>query len=157
MFESFQFDQFRRYISRRHRIAREEGQALVEAAITIPIVTAFMFTMIELCLVFYSYCLTSELAREGSRYAIVHGATCVTATNASCTANASAVNSYVSQLSWPNLGGGAVTPATTFPDGNQNPGNRVQVLVTYVFPVNLPFLPQGTLSLNSQSVMYIIQ
>ena len=142
---------------RRMFLPREDGQALVEAAIAIPIVTAFMFTMIELCLVFYSYCLTSELAREGSRYAIVHGATCQTATNASCTASATAVNSYVSHLGWPNLGGGTITPATTFPDGNQNPGNRAQVRVTYVFPINLPFVPQGTLSLNSQSVMYIIQ
>lgn len=142
---------------RRASVARDEGQALIEAAIAVPVVTAFMFTMIELCLVFYSYCLTSELAREGSRYAIVHGASCLTASNASCTATASAVNTYVKSLGWPNVGGGIITPATTFPDGNQNPGNRAQVQVTYAFPVNLPFVPQSTLSLNSRSVMYIIQ
>ncbi|HTB98639.1 MAG TPA: TadE family protein [Terracidiphilus sp.] len=136
---------------------REEGQALIEAALAVPIVAAFMFTMIELCLVFYSYCLSSELAREGSRYAIVHGATCLNSSNGSCTATASAVNTYVSQLGWPNLGGGTITPATSFPDGNQNPGNRAQVQVTYTFPVNLPFLPKETLTMSSQSVMYIIQ
>ena len=157
MFNVAQFGHSLRCKVRRALGTREEGQALVEAAIAIPIVTAFMFTMIELCLVFYSNCLTSELAREGSRYAIVHGATCLTATNASCTSNASAVNSYVSHLGWPNLGGGTIIPATTFPDGNQNPGNRVQVQVTYVFPVNLPFVPPNTLSLKSQSVMYIVQ
>lgn len=147
-----------RLLSRRKTaLFRDEGQALVEAAIAVPVLTAFMFTMIELCLVFYSYCLTSELAREGSRYAIVHGATCLTSAHASCTASASAINTYVKGLGWPNVGGGTISPATTFPDGNQNPGNRAQVQVTYAFPVNLPFVPKSTLSLNSRSVMYIIQ
>jgi len=135
----------------------ESGQALVEAAIALPIIAAFVFTMIELCLLFYSYNLTSELAREGTRYAIVHGATCETSTNASCTASSSAINSYVKQLSWPNLGGGTITPTTTFPDGDENPGSRVKVQVKYDFPLNLPFLPQGTVSMKSTSVMYFIQ
>ena len=138
-------------------ISRESGQALIEAAIALPILAAFLFTMIELCLVFYSYNLSSELAREGTRYAIVHGATCLTSSNASCTASATAINSYVSHLGWPNLGGGTITPATSFPDGNENPGNRVQVQVTYVFPVDLPFVPQSSISMKSSSVMYFIQ
>jgi Flp pilus assembly protein TadG len=137
--------------------SHESGQALVEAALAIPIVAAFMFSMIELCLVFYSYCLTSELAREGSRYAIVHGATCLTASNASCTASSTGVNTFVSQLGWPNLGSGTITPSTSYPDGNENPGNRAQVQVTYSFPVTLPFVPKETLTMSSKSVMYIIQ
>lgn len=135
----------------------EQGQALVEAAIALPLVIAFALTMIELCLAMYSYCLISESAREGTRYAIVHGASCMTATNTSCTATASSINSYVSGLGWPNLGAGTLTPATTFPDGNLNAGSRVQITVTYVFPINLPFVPQNSISMSSSSVMYFIQ
>lgn len=135
----------------------EEGQAIIEAAITLPIVAAFVFVMIEVCLMFYSYCMISEVAREGTRYAIVHDATCQTASKASCTAAASAVNTYVSQINWPNLGGGTMTPSTTFPDGNENPGSRVQVSVSYSFPVTLPFVPKGSVAMSSSSVMYFIQ
>jgi Flp pilus assembly protein TadG len=135
----------------------ENGQALVEMAISFPIVATFVFTMIEICLAFYSFCLISECAREGTRYAIVRGATCMTSSNSSCTASSSSINSYVSQIGFPNLGGGTVTPSTTFPDGNQNPGSRVQVHVTYVFPISVPFVPKNSISMGSTSVMYIVQ
>jgi Flp pilus assembly protein TadG len=135
----------------------ENGQALVEMAISFPLVATFVFTMIEICLAFYSFCMISEYAREGTRYAIVRGATCINASNASCTASSSTISSYVSHISLPNLGGGTVTSTTTFPDGNQNPGSRVQVHVTYVFPVSLPFVPKNSISMGSTSVMYIVQ
>lgn len=135
----------------------EDGQALVEFALTSCIVFGFVFCLIELCLAFYTHCLISETAREGTRYAMVHGATCVTASQASCTATASSVNAYASGLGWPNLGGGALSVATTFPDGNQNPGSRVQVSVNYVFPITLVFVPKNSISMSSTSEMYIVQ
>ncbi|HVZ82537.1 MAG TPA: TadE/TadG family type IV pilus assembly protein [Terracidiphilus sp.] len=133
------------------------GQAMVEAALTLPLLCAFLFTMIELCLCYYSYCMISESARQGTRYAIVRGATCETASKASCTVADSDVNTYVTSLGWPNLGGGTETASTTFPDGNKNPGSRVQVTVSYSFPIDLPFVPQSTLALQSSSTMYFIQ
>jgi Flp pilus assembly protein TadG len=134
----------------------EDGQAIVEAAITLPIIVFFVFTMIEVCLVFYSYCMISECAREGTRYAVVHGSACETASNASCTKTAAQVNTYVQTLGWPNLGMGALTANTTFPSG-QTQGNPVTVTVTYVFPINMPFLKKRNLSMSSSSTMYIIQ
>jgi Flp pilus assembly protein TadG len=142
---------------RSRRARSEDGQAIIEAAITLPIVAAFVFVMIELCLMFYSYCMISETAREGTRYAIVHGAACQTASKASCTATASSINTYVSGVNWPNLGGGTLTPSTTFLDGNANAGSRVKVTVNYTFPVTLPFVPRGSVAMTSSSVMYFIQ
>ncbi len=139
------------------RAIREDGQAVIEAAITLPVILAFVFVMIELCLMFYSYCMISETARETTRYAIVRGSTCTTAAKTSCTASAASINTYASQVSLPNLGGGTLTPATTFPDGNQNPGSRVQVTVSYIFPVTLPFVPKGSVAMSSSSTMYFIQ
>jgi Flp pilus assembly protein TadG len=135
----------------------ESGQAIVEIALAMPIMVAFFFTMIELCLAFYTYCMISESAREGSRYAIVRGATCQTGTGGSCTVSASTMNSVVTHLGWPNLGGGTMTATTTYPDGNENPGSRVQVVVNYTFPYNIPFAPKGSMHMASTSVMYIVQ
>jgi Flp pilus assembly protein TadG len=135
----------------------EAGQALVEFALTACIVFGFVFCLIELCLAFYTHCLISETAREGTRYAVVRGATCLTSSQASCTATASTINTYASTLSWPNLGGGTLNVATTFPDGNQNPGSRVQVQVTYVLPITLVFVPKNSITMSSKSEMYILQ
>ncbi|MGZ5508485.1 MAG: TadE/TadG family type IV pilus assembly protein [Limisphaerales bacterium] len=135
----------------------ENGQAIVETAIALPVIAAFAFMMIEVCLAFYTYCMISESAREGTRYAIVRGSTCQTSTGASCTASASTMNSVVTHLGWPNLGNGTMSVNTTYPDVNENPGSRVQVVVTYVFPYNIPFAPKGTIRMSSTSVMYIVQ
>jgi Flp pilus assembly protein TadG len=139
------------------RNENESGQAIVEIAIALPVIAAFAFAMIEICLAFYSYCMISESAREGTRYAIVRGSTCQTSTGASCTASASTMNTVVTQLGWPNLGNGTMSANTTYPDGNENPGSRVQVVVSYVFPYNIPFAPKGTIHMSSTSVMYIVQ
>jgi Flp pilus assembly protein TadG len=135
----------------------EGGQAVVEIALALPIIVAFSFAMIELCLAYYTYCMISETAREGTRYAIVRGATCQTGSGGSCTASASTINSVVTHMGWPNLGNGALSANTTYPDGNENPGSRVQVIVNYVYPYNIPFAPKGSLHMSSTSVMYIVQ
>ena len=67
----------------RSRLRDEQGQSLVEFAITFSILIGFVFGFIEVCLMFYTYCMISECAREGTRYAAVHGTTCQTAALAS--------------------------------------------------------------------------
>ena len=135
----------------------QDGQAIMEVALGLPAIAAFTFAMIEICLAFYSFCMISETAREATRYAVVRGATCQTALSVSCTASASDINTFVTQLKWPNLGNGTVSASTTYPDGNENPGSRVKVVVTYIFPYNIPFAPSGSISMSSTSAMYIVQ
>jgi hypothetical protein len=50
-----------------------------------------------------------------------------------------------------------MTVNTTYPDGNENPGSRVQVAVTYAYPFRIPWIPTSTLTMSSTSVMYIVQ
>ena len=135
----------------------EAGQSLLESAMTFSILISFMFIFIELCLAFYSFGMISESAREGSRYAIVRGATCVTGNQASCTTTSAQINSYVQGLGFPNIGGGNLNVVSTFPDGNQDPGSRVQVQVTYQFPITLPFVSSQPLAIASSSEMTIVQ
>jgi Flp pilus assembly protein TadG len=135
----------------------EEGSTLIEFALTFSVLLALIFCVMEICLVFYSYDMISDCAREGTRYAMVRGASCPNTTSPTCEVNASQVNSFVSAVKTPNLGNGTMTVATTYPDGNESPGSRVQVKVTYVFPIKMPFVPKNSLTMSSTSVMYIVQ
>jgi Flp pilus assembly protein TadG len=135
----------------------EEGAALVEFALTVPILFTFFFGLIEVSMALYMHQVLSECAREGTRYAMVRGSTCVNGSGSSCTTTAALVNSYVSGLTWPNIGGAPMVVSTTFPDGNQSPGSRVQVFVSYAFPFRVPFVPPTTLNMASTSVTYIVQ
>jgi Flp pilus assembly protein TadG len=139
------------------RAQSQNGQALVEFALTSSILMGFVFSVMETCLIFYTYGMISESAREGTRYAIVHGATCVTSSGVSCTASPAAIKAYVLGLGWPNLGGGNMDVATSFPDVTDTQGSRVQVTVKYTFPIDLPLVHPGSLSLSSSSEMYIVQ
>ncbi len=147
-------------------LSGEEGQSLVESALTFPVMFTLMFCFMTLCLIFYSATMISENAREGTRYAIFHGATCTTSGNASCTATASQINTYVSGLGWPNIGGGTMTVYTCFipsgggsctTGGSEAVGNLVQITVTYVFPISLPYVPRRSITISSTSEAHILQ
>jgi Flp pilus assembly protein TadG len=141
----------------RARSSREEGTALIEIAVALPLLCAFLFCFMEACLAIYSQDLISELACEGTRYGMVHGAACPTTTNPTCEATATQVNTYVSSITIPNLAGGKITPDTTYPDGNEAVGSRVQVKVSYTFPITMPFVPRNALNLSAISTTYILQ
>jgi Flp pilus assembly protein TadG len=116
-----------------------------------------LFMFMELCLMFYTHDMISEVAREGTRYAMVRGASCPTTSSPTCEVTATQVNAFVNSIGWPNIGGGTMTVNTTYPDGNESVGSRVQVQVTYAFKVSMPFVPNKTINMSSTSVMYIIQ
>jgi Flp pilus assembly protein TadG len=143
-------------------LRNECGEELVEVALSIAVLIGIIFGLIEVCLAFYSAAYIAEVAREGSRYAAFHGANCTNSyTGASCTVTALQIGTYVTSLSLPNLGGGAVsvdtTPADIFPDGDQVSPHRVVVKATYSFPYKIPFVSSSTLSISSTSTMTIIQ
>jgi Flp pilus assembly protein TadG len=146
---------FRRQL---RRLSREDaGQSLVETAVSLSILMSFVFVFIEVCLAFYSYGLILELAREGTRYASVHGSTCLTASSVSCTASASTVNSYVTHLGYPNLAGGTMTVDTTFTSGSETPGSQVTVSITYTFPITVALVPHNAITLSTSSTASILQ
>jgi Flp pilus assembly protein TadG len=135
----------------------DDGAALIEMAVTLPVLFTLMFCFMEMCLAFYTVDMISETAREGTRYAMYRGASCPTSTNPTCEASASQVNSYVSGIGWPNLAGGTITVTTTYPNGNENVGSTVQVKVSYTMPITMPFVPKSSQSFSSTSVMPILQ
>jgi Flp pilus assembly protein TadG len=138
------------------RCLGDEGGSLLEFAVTLPVLFSLMFCFMETCMALYTYEMISESAREGTRYAMVRGASCPSAANPTCEANAPQVKAYVAGLGWPNIGGGVITPTVSY-DGNEAVGSHVQVTVSYTFQIAMPFVPTKSITMSSTSKETIIQ
>ena len=129
----------------------EQGQALVEFALTALIFFTMVVFVIDGSRIFWNYLTVSEAAHVGARYAIVHGALATTKVGPSnYAALTSEIQSKAVGLTPANL---TVTP--TWPTGN-GPGSSVTVVVTYpVQPITRLFWPGQTFNLSAQSTMVI--
>jgi Flp pilus assembly protein TadG len=151
----------------RSRFAPEQGASMVEMAFSLLILLAIMFGLIEISLALYSYHFISDAAREGSRYAIVHGSACLNA-GASCTVSTDQIQTYVEDLGFPGINPSAMSVTTTYapyPAGGtcnpsaacNNPGNLATVTVMYNFPLSIPFVSSSVIAMSSTSSMVISQ
>jgi len=152
---------------------RQSGQALLETAFTMLAFLALLFGVLEISLGLYAYHYISYAAREGTRFAIVRGSACNPAFISYCPAGPSDVSNYVTGLGFPGINTSSsvmtVTPMwcqvpTTQPPTNcassntwNNPGNLVQVTVTYNVPLALPFVSTHVIQVSSTSEMVISQ
>ena len=59
---------------KKYMLPPDDGQASVEFALTFIIVIFAVFAAIELIMLIYTYVVLAEAAKEGVRYAVVHGA-----------------------------------------------------------------------------------
>lgn len=143
----------------------DEGGSMIEMAVTLPVLFGLIFCFMEMSMMLYTFEMISNAARQGTRYAMVRGASCPNSTNPTCEVTATQVNTYVSGLGWPNVGGGTVTPSTCYIAGNnpcsstgsESPGNTVQVTVTYAFKITMPLVPNQTINLSSTAKATILQ
>jgi Flp pilus assembly protein TadG len=147
------------WVGRSKDLAQSEiGGSMIEFALSLTALMTFVFVLMEVCIVFYTYGMISECAREATRYAIVRGSTCLTSSSTSCTASATTISNYAKGLGYPNIGGGTLAVGTTFiPSGNQAPGSQVKVDIKYTVSIKVPFVPKNSLQLDSSSEMYILQ
>jgi Flp pilus assembly protein TadG len=152
----------------------EEGASIVETAVASTVFLAMLIGVFQMMLALYTFHFISDAAREATRYAIVRGSTsCVNTPGLSnCNATTDQIRDYVRGLSYPGIVPSNLTvtttwltASTTYPTswsactaGTCNaPGNQVNVLVTYSFPFNVPFVPKATFPLTSSSEMVISQ
>jgi Flp pilus assembly protein TadG len=151
----------------RSRFFREQGASIVEMALSMLILLAILFGLIVMCLALYTYHFVSDAAREGSRYAIVHGSACVNA-GVSCTVTTDQIQTYVQDLGFPGIVPSAMTVTTiyaAYPAGGtctpsatcNNPGNLATVTVKYNFPLSIPFVSSSVIAMSSTSSMVISQ
>ena len=141
----------------RMKMRKQAGQSTVEFALTIVFTMVVIFGAIEMTLMIYTYNILADAAKEGVRYAIVHGtgmgaSNCsgpggggVTCTDSTGTNIQSAVNNYT-RLSFHDNTAMVVTPS--FPDSSSVAPSRVRVTVSYVYQ---PFLHLGwaTMTVNA--------
>lgn len=147
----------------------EEGATLIEAAVGLVIILALFIGLLEICLALYASHFVADAAREASRYAIVRGSmSCSSSPNlTNCDATSDEIQTWVRSLGYPGIDPQQLSVATTWPSSGSdcypsaspcnNPGNLVKVVVTYAFPLNIPFWRSATLHLSSGSEMVISQ
>ena len=138
----------------------DRGQTVVEFAFSVIAFLTLLFGMIGFGIAVYDYNFVSDAAREGTRYASVHGKDSLsplTTTSASSTVRAFILNQAKginpNQLTVtvnPILGGNNTSPA------DFSPGNSAQVIVTYNATLPIPLISQ-TLAVTSSSQMVISQ
>jgi Flp pilus assembly protein TadG len=134
----------------------EAGSSIVEFALASIILFTLVFGVIAICLALYTYNVVAEAARDGSRYAMVRGSQCNSF--ADCpNVSSTQIQTYVQGVGFPGIDSSSLTVAATWPDGNEKPGSRVAVTVSYNFPLSIPFVPNRTLAMASTSQVVISQ
>ena len=128
-------------------LREERGQAQVEFALSIMVVLVTVFCAWELLMAMYTASVMADAAKEGVRYAIVHGSnsSLCSGPNPSnpCASDPTAgevvntVKTYA-QASLHDVS--AITVTVSYPDGTNDAPNRVQVTVTYSY---VPYINLG--------------
>lgn len=132
----------------------ERGSAVVEFAAAFTVLFMFLFAIMDLSRALYSYHFIADAAREGTRYAMVRGATCTSYTTA-CPAAASDIQTYLKNVP-AGINPSSLTVTTTW-NPNNSPGSVVQVQVRYSFQPIFPLMPKGALVMTSSSEVVISQ
>ena len=133
----------------RRLLPREDGSLLVEAALALLVVVPMVFWLFEMCMLTYTCSVLGESARQGVRYAIVHGAdsgNCSGPSNGCSDSTAANVSSVVKQFaaySFHNLSN--MTVQVSYPDASSVPPSRVDITIhyTYVPYIQLPGIVQN--------------
>lgn len=107
--------------------AREQGQAMIEFALTLGIFILLMIGLIGLTVVFFGWLTTASAAREGARYIV-----------GDPTATAQEVQDHICTTSF-MLGGSAAACASNVSAGN---------LVITISPATVPKLPESQVSVR---------
>ncbi len=165
-------------IQKRFRWLREErGSALVEFAMTAPLLIFLLFAVLQGMFAMYAYHFTAYAAQQGARFAVVRGYTwsasvttsCSTSVIYDCTARPIDIQNYVQGLGAINPSNLTINTSSSYiwpgltPDGTttgcaqiNSKGCLVKVTVNYTFNF-VPFLPFTGLKMSATSEKVILQ
>lgn len=139
----------------------QRGASMIEFVLALTFVLVFVFGILESARALYTYHTVSNLARLGSRWAIVRGANCSVLDN--CNADQTAVQTYVRSQAFALMNASQITALVnwpgnnaTCPSGSTNArGCLVSVTVSYPFTFSVPLLSLPAITLSSSSQMII--
>jgi len=128
---------------------RQSGQAAVEFALTITSIFVLLIGMLELTMFVYTYSVLADAAKEGVRYAIVHGSSGQNGTGpsggGSCVTSGAVIDNVKYYAAGSLHGTSNMTVNACYTDGNNQPGSAVQVTVSYPYE---PFFGLGWPTVN---------
>ena len=123
------------------RLKENDGATMVEFSLVAIMLVFTLMGVVEMGRMVLVYTTMASAARAGARYAIVHGfdrtgsgstgpsGPGCGASGTSCTN----INSVVNAFAAGGLLRGALTTTVTYPDGDNKPGSRVTVTVSYTY------------------------
>ena len=131
--------------------ADTKGEMAIEFALTLPAIFFVILWFFELIMAVYAYTVISDSAKEGVRYAVVHGALSGNPSGPVCPC--AAVENVVKGFAQGSLHDvSGLTVTVSYPDLTLNlPSSMVNVNVTYTYVplINLPGLAR-TLKVGGQ-------
>jgi hypothetical protein len=128
------------------------GMALAEFAIGLTVLLLLVFGIVDLGRAVFAYNTISNCAREGTRFAIVHGAESPEPVGPA--SNDPALENRLRQKYALGLDGNRLSIQSSWSNSNNAPGSMVTITVRYNFqPATLFFLP---LRLQSRSADTIV-
>ncbi len=136
------------------------AQAMVETALVLVIGIPLCFYSFEVCMLTYTVGVIGDSARQGIRYAVVHGTDSSTCSGPSTGcgdatgANVKSTVATAAQLSFHDTTKMVVT--VTYPDSTSTPGSHVLITVayTYVPYMNYPGLAQNISATSEGVIVY---
>jgi hypothetical protein len=139
--------------NRSKALPEARGAVAIEAILSILTVLFVIFWTFEIVMAVYYYAVLSNAAREGVRYAVVHGSnnsncsgTPKSGVSTSCASpDASAANVKSQVQNYAGISG--LTVNVTYPDGNNTPPSRVRVFVST--PIVTYFASLSSFSFNA--------
>lgn len=170
-----------RLLTRRTTVSRlrkltggEQGASLVETGLAMLILMPLLLGAIEFSLVFFAYHEVTDAARVATRWAAVRGSTsCSNTPNlTNCGATATDIQNYVQGLGYPGLVSSNIQVSASWLQATSSiptswsacstgtcnaPGNQVQVTVSYVYPIVIPYWKKANINITSTSAMAIAQ
>jgi Flp pilus assembly protein TadG len=144
--------------SRSHRLAgRSRGQAIAEFAVAAPIFFLILFAVIDFGRYVYYVQVLNNAAREGARYAIVHGTNGLPPTGPPDDPSGAAVKTVVRNyaIGVTGLEDASVLNITATWDPDNTRDSKVTVEVTYAYRSLIPLVPIPAIQVEGASTLVI--
>ncbi len=142
--------------ARRGIVSEQCGSMLIEFALSVWTLFLLTFLIFEFCMTIYTYSVLGNAAREGVRYAIVHGtdSSSCSGPSSGCGdttgSNISTVVRGFAAVSFHDISGMTVTPS--WPDGTSTPASRIKVTINYPYVayMSLPGFVAPTMQITAE-------
>jgi Flp pilus assembly protein TadG len=130
-----------------NRRAQQRGTAMMEMALVLPIYFLLVYGVIEMCFILFGFCNATYASRIAARYAAENG----TGSTYQCTSTD--VQNVAKVYLWGAPKNGTTISTTWSPDNN--PGSKVTVKISLVYPTAIPFsaMSQVNVGVTAQAVI----